>query len=119
MSVPCVCTGSPAVNAPAVTVEVLTGLHRGQSVTIDKPRFKIGASADSDLRLASHFGPGLYVTISVDADGAEIHDCSLLPAARVNTARAGRRQRLQSGDMIEVASTLLRVTWSPAPQQLS
>jgi len=99
---------------PAVTVDILTGLHRGKSVTVEKPRFKIGASADSDLRLASHFGPGIYVTISVDEQGAMIHDGSLLPTARVNAAMSSRSRRLVSGDLIEVASTLLRITLTGA-----
>lgn len=95
-----------------VSLELLTGALRGQIWHLDGPRFLIGADPRCNLKLNHPEVNSLHCGILVDRYSVRIRDFGSILGTKLDGQLISRDCRLQDGDVISVACTLIRVNIS-------
>ena len=94
---------------PGASVLVRTGFYEGLEVCIDRDWLVIGRGRGADLVIAEPTISRSHAAVGYDTEGFFVQDLGSTNGTMVNGARA-ERQRLKSGDVIQMGKLALGVT---------
>ncbi len=95
----------------AVSLTILTGTHRGQTITALGPRFLIGSGPQCQLKITSPGIATVHAALLLDGYTVRVRDMGCLGGTKVNGEIVTGDRWLAPGDHIELGHTLIQINY--------
>ncbi|MCG6158589.1 FHA domain-containing protein [Rubinisphaera margarita] len=102
----------PPARITSVSLTILTGTLRGQTITATGPRFLIGSGLQCQLQITSPGIATVHAALLLDGYTVRVRDMGCLGGTKVNGEMIANDRWLEPDDHVELGHTLIKIGYA-------